>query len=68
MSAKFPAFQFYPADWAKDPNLRRCRKAEKGLWVDMLCLMHECEERGFLVSAGTPWSAILSIRCSSTSS
>ncbi len=56
MSSKLPAFQFYPADWAKDPNLRRCRKAEKGLWVDLLCLMHECDERGFLVSGGTPWT------------
>jgi hypothetical protein len=54
--AKRPSFQFYPADWIKDPALRRCTKAEKGVWIDMLCLMHECEDYGVLASADVPWS------------
>src|SRR5690606_17708407 len=36
-----PSFQFYPADWAGNTNLRRCTHAEKGVWVDILCLMHD---------------------------
>lgn len=54
--SKLPSFQFYPGDWAKDANLRRCTKAEKGLWIDMLCVVFECEERGFFISAGKPWT------------
>ena len=36
------------ADWERDPALRRCGFAAKGLWMDMLCLMDAGEERGFL--------------------
>lgn len=56
MGNKLPAFQFYPGDWIKDPNLRRCSHAAKGVWIDVLCLMFECEERGVLATAGTAWS------------
>src|SRR3990167_6360594 len=54
--SKLPAFQFYPGDWLKDPALRRCSQAARGIWVDMLCLMFECEERGVFISNGMPWS------------
>lgn len=54
--AKLPAFQFYPGDWLKDANLRRCTPAARGVFMDMLCLMFESEERGVLASGGTPWS------------
>ena len=54
--SKLPSFQFYPGDWRKDPNLSRCSKAAKGVWLDMLCLMFECEDRGVLASGGRPWS------------
>ena len=53
--AKLPAFQFYPGDWLKDPNLRRCTPAARGVWVDMLCLMFECDPRGVLATGGKPW-------------
>jgi len=54
--AKLPAFMFYPGDWMKDPNLKRCSHAAKGVWIDMLCLLHECEERGVFQTAGQAWS------------
>ena len=54
--AKLPSFQFYPGDWMKDPNLRRCSHAAKGVLIDMLCLMFECDRRGYLATAGRPWS------------
>ncbi len=40
----------------KDPNLRRATRSEKGLLMDLLCLMFESEERGVLVSFGVPWT------------
>jgi hypothetical protein len=55
--SKLPAFMFYPGDWQKDPSLRRCSKAAKGVWMDMLCLLFECPVRGaFIDAGGTPWS------------
>jgi hypothetical protein len=53
---KRPAFMFYPADWRKDPALRVCSVAARGLWMDMLCLMHESEPYGYLVVNGEPVS------------
>lgn len=53
---KLPAMFFYTGDWLKDPQLRRCTHEEKGVYIDMLCLMHECEERGVLATAGSAWS------------
>lgn len=43
-----PSFQFYPGDWLGNSNLRRCTHAEKGVWLDVLCLMHDSEEYGLL--------------------
>lgn len=45
---KRPAFQFYPGDWQANSNLRRCTHAEKGVWLDVMCLMHDSEEYGVL--------------------
>jgi hypothetical protein len=45
---KRPSFQFYPADWQANSNLRRCSHAEKGVWVDLLCLLHDQPEYGVL--------------------
>ena len=49
---KRPAFMFYPADWRKDPGLRVCSIAARGLWIDMLALMHEAEPYGHLIVNG----------------
>jgi len=40
----------------KDPNLARATKAEKGFFIDLLCLMFECDERGVIATAGCHWS------------
>jgi hypothetical protein len=42
--------KFYPADWRSDPKLRMCSIGARGLWVEMLCVMHEAEPYGYLVS------------------
>jgi len=49
---KRPAFQFYPADWRKDAALQSCSLTARGLWLEMLCVMHECEPYGHLVVNG----------------
>lgn len=45
---KRPSFQFYPGDWQANSNLRRCTHAEKGVWLDVMCLMHDQPEYGIL--------------------
>lgn len=45
---KRPAFQFYPKEWIWDLNLRECSIAARGLWADMMCLMHDGEPYGHL--------------------
>lgn len=54
---KRPAFQFYPADWRKDPALSICSLAARGLWIEMMCIAHESDEYGVLVVAGNPMTA-----------
>ncbi len=49
---KRPAFQFYPADWRKDMALQSCSVAARGLWIDLLCIAHECEPYGHLTVNG----------------
>jgi hypothetical protein len=51
---KRPAFQFYPADWRKDADLQSCSIGARGLWVEMLCVMHECTPYGHLCVNGKP--------------
>lgn len=45
---KRPSFQFYPGDWLNDAALRMCSVGARGLWMDMLCLMHQGSEYGYL--------------------
>jgi hypothetical protein len=52
--AKRPAFQFYPSDWRTDLGLRLCSISARGLWADILCLMHEGEPYGHLTADGRP--------------
>lgn len=45
---KRPSFQFYPGDWLRDTGLRSCSAAARGLWMDILCFMHEGSPYGYL--------------------
>lgn len=57
MTGKLPSFQFYPGDWMKDPDLRRCSLFARGLLADLLCLCHESARRGVLCDhRGEPWT------------
>lgn len=48
-SAKLPALQFYTGDWLKDPSVQALDHEHKGVWMDLLCMMHESTDRGRLV-------------------
>lgn len=56
--AKLPAFQFYPADWKKDIKVQSLSFEERGIWFEILCLMHESEERGKLMINKKPMDNI----------
>lgn len=47
-----PFLKFFPSDWRADPKLRNCSYGARGLWVEMLCLMHHSEQYGFLLING----------------
>ncbi len=53
---KLPAFQFYPGDWRKDVGVQSLDYFDRGVWWEMLCLMHESERRGVLVLNGQAMS------------
>ena len=54
---KRPAFQFYPADWRKDPALSTCSFAARGLWIELMCVMHESDRYGVLAINDKPMSS-----------
>jgi len=47
-----PWFKFYASDWRSDPALRVCSLAARGLWIEMICLMHEANPYGHLLVNG----------------
>ena len=49
---KNPFLKFYTSDWRADPVLRMCSIAARGLWLEMICLMHEATPYGQLLVNG----------------
>lgn len=49
---KRPAFQLYPGDWQRDIALRSCPVEARGLWFEMMCIMHQAEPYGHLILNG----------------
>ena len=52
-----PWMKFFPADWRADPALRMCSLAARGLWMEMLSIMHEADPRGSLLVNSAPIAA-----------
>lgn len=48
-SNKLPAFQWYVGDWRKDPGVQALDYFCRGVWLEILMLMHESDERGVLL-------------------
>lgn len=51
---KMSWFKFYPHDWSGDRKLHMCSIGARGLWIEMLCVMHEAEPYGHLLTDGRP--------------
>lgn len=49
-----PWIKFYPRDWRGDQALRVVSLAARGLWMEMLCVMHEASPYGHLLVGGQP--------------
>lgn len=47
-----PWLKFYPRDWRGDQALRAVSVAARGLWIEMLCVMHEAQPYGHLILGG----------------
>lgn len=59
--------KFYPTDWRSDPALRMCRLAARGLWIEMIALMHEAVPYGYLLVSGrSPTDAQLAVLAGAT--
>ena len=52
--SKLPAIQFYPGDWRKDPGVQALSFHDRGVWFEIILLMHESDERGKLLLNGKP--------------
>jgi hypothetical protein len=51
---KAPSFPFYPGDWLRDTGLQVCSIAARGLWIELLCIMHDGNPYGHLAVNGNP--------------
>lgn len=58
-----PAMPFYIGDWKKDPAVSILTKEQRMLWFEMIMLMWESQERGYLTINGKPMTE--SMLCSS---
>lgn len=59
---KQPYLAFYVGDWLKDPAVTLCLPATRGVWIDLLCVMHEQDRSG--VITGTREQLARLSRCS----
>lgn len=44
--------KFYVSDWRADPELRACSLAARGLWLELIAIMHNAEPYGHLLIGG----------------
>lgn len=57
--ARSDKFDFDSAAWLKDPALRSCSAAARGVCMDVICILHQMPTRGIarVKPALQPWSA-----------
>src|SRR4030095_1446313 len=49
-----PSLQFYPRDWRTDAELQACSLAAQGLWINAICVAHDCDPYGHLMVNSKP--------------
>lgn len=62
--SKLPAIQLYIGDWLKDPKLSMCSPSTRGIWMDLLCAMHELDRSGQVT--GTTEQLARACRCTAS--
>ena len=60
-ASKQPYLQLYTGDWLKDPCVSRCSPTARGIWLDLLCAIHELRNSGKIT--GTPIELARICRC-----
>tara|TARA_B100000683_G_C12437170_1_gene534401 strand:+ start:414 stop:1262 length:849 start_codon:yes stop_codon:yes gene_type:complete len=50
--AKKPWFKWWADKWLSDEELRACSPGSRGIWADMLSLMHKSDRCGYLLVGG----------------
>jgi hypothetical protein len=60
--SKLPWLKFFAGDWLSDPALGRCSPSTRGIWMDMVCLMHQLGGMGEI--SGSPDQLARACRCS----
>lgn len=60
--SKLPWFKFFPTWWLGDTELSKCTSATRGVWMDLLCAMHQSGRSGEL--RGTTDQIARLARCS----
>jgi hypothetical protein len=45
---KRPYLMLYVADWQSNPKLRCCTFAERGIWIEVMCILHDQDEYGLI--------------------
>lgn len=49
--SKQPAFLLYKGDWKRAPELSMCSPATRGIWIDLICDMHDMKRSTITGSA-----------------
>ena len=50
--SKSPWLKFEPTAWRNDIGLQSCSLAAQGLWINLMCFMHESPDYGNLILSG----------------
>jgi uncharacterized protein YdaU (DUF1376 family) len=59
---KYPYMEFFTGDWLRDPAVGMLSPAARGIWVDLMCAMHQDDRSG--VICGTSAQLARLARCS----
>jgi len=51
---KMPYIKFFTRDWLNEKCLRFCSLEARGLWTDIICIMADSDEYGYLIHDGRP--------------
>lgn len=43
---KYPWIKFFHGDWRNDPRVGMCSPATRGIWLELVCIMHEMDRTG----------------------